>query len=77
MGASSAKEFWERHRIYEKSAGKDAAAEKATYPAVIGIEASRSEARRLTRKAQAAVKAFGEEAEPLREIGNYLLAREY
>src|SRR5256886_10451408 len=35
-----------------KSAGKDIAAQKATYPAVIGLEASRAEARRLTNAAQ-------------------------
>ncbi|HSP45348.1 MAG TPA: farnesyl diphosphate synthase, partial [Chthoniobacterales bacterium] len=34
-----------------KSAGKDIAAQKATYPAVIGLEKSRAEARRLTRRA--------------------------
>ena len=60
-----------------KSAGKDIAAQKATYPAVIGLEASRAEARRLTHAAQNALKLFGKEAEPLRELANYLLAREY
>jgi len=60
-----------------KSAGKDIAAQKATYPAVIGLDASRIEARRLTRNAQEALKIFGREAEPLRELANYLLAREY
>jgi geranylgeranyl diphosphate synthase, type II len=60
-----------------KSAGKDVAAQKATYPAVIGLEASRAEARRLTNAAQNALKIFGKEAEPLRELANYLLAREY
>jgi len=60
-----------------KSAGKDIAAQKATYPAVIGLEASRAEARRLTNTAQNALKIFGKEAELLRELANYLLAREY
>jgi geranylgeranyl diphosphate synthase type II len=60
-----------------KSAGKDIAAQKATYPAVIGLEASRAEAWRLTNAAQNALKTFGKEAEPLRELANYLLAREY
>jgi geranylgeranyl diphosphate synthase type II len=60
-----------------KSAGKDVAAQKATYPAVIGLEASRAEARRLTRNAQNALSIFGREAEPLRELANYLLVREY
>jgi geranylgeranyl diphosphate synthase type II len=60
-----------------KSAGKDVAAHKATYPAVIGLNKSRVEARRLTRIAQEAVQTFGVEGEPLRQLANYLLAREY
>src|SRR5438132_8441359 len=60
-----------------KSAGKDIAAHKATYPSVIGLEKSRAEARRLTRKAHAALSSFGAKAERLREIANYLLIREY
>jgi geranylgeranyl diphosphate synthase type II len=60
-----------------KSAGKDVAAHKATYPAVIGLDASRAEARRLTNAAQGALTSFGREAERLREIANYLLEREY
>ena len=60
-----------------KSAGKDVAARKATYPAVIGLDSSRAEARRLTKNARGALKIFGREAEPLRELANYLLAREY
>ena len=60
-----------------KSAGKDVAAHKATYPAVIGLERSRAEARRLTTAAQRALAIFERKGEPLREIANYLLAREY
>lgn len=60
-----------------KSAGKDAAAQKATYPAVIGLEKSRAEAKRLTRNAHDALSLFGEKARTLRELANYLLEREY
>lgn len=60
-----------------KSAGKDAAARKATYPAVIGLEKSRTEARRLTRQAHGALKSLGENAVVLRALADYLLAREY
>ncbi len=60
-----------------KSAGKDVAAKKATYPAVIGLEKSRAEAKRLTNAAQRALTSFGDEATPLREIANYLLVRDY
>jgi geranylgeranyl diphosphate synthase type II len=60
-----------------KSAGKDLAAKKATYPAVIGLEKSRAEARRLTHQAHAALKSLGENARVLRALADYLLAREY
>jgi geranylgeranyl diphosphate synthase, type II len=60
-----------------KSAGKDVAARKATYPAVVGLDASRVDARRLTINAHKALAKFEREAEPLRQLANYLLVREY
>jgi geranylgeranyl diphosphate synthase, type II len=64
--------------ILGKSAGKDVAAKKATYPAVIGLQKSRAEARRLTRQAHSALSVFpGDDAEALHALANYLLEREY
>ena len=64
--------------ILGKSAGKDVAAKKATYPAVIGLDKSRAEARQLTRQAHDALSAFStSDAEPLHALANYLLEREY
>jgi len=64
--------------ILGKSAGKDVAAKKATYPAVIGLDESRAEARRLTRQAHDTLSVFtGRDAEPLHALANYLLEREY
>jgi geranylgeranyl diphosphate synthase type II len=60
-----------------KSAGKDVAAQKTTYPALIGLDASRREARRLTARAHSALEPFGIRAARLREIADHLLAREY
>jgi geranylgeranyl diphosphate synthase type II len=60
-----------------KSAGKDATAEKATYPSVVGLERSREVARRLTLEAHAALKPFGRKAEILHGLADHLLAREY
>jgi geranylgeranyl diphosphate synthase type II len=60
-----------------KSAGKDAAAQKATYPSVLGLEKSRVEASRLTRQAHAALESLGERAALLHALANYLLEREY
>jgi geranylgeranyl diphosphate synthase type II len=64
--------------ILGKSAGKDVTAKKATYPAVIGLEKSRAEARRLTREAHKALSIFSNrDAETLHALANYLLEREY
>jgi geranylgeranyl diphosphate synthase type II len=60
-----------------KSAGKDLAAHKATYPAVFGLEKSRSEAKRLTQAAHSALKPLGKKAERLHELADYLLDRDY
>ena len=61
-----------------KSAGKDVAAKKATYPAVMGLQESRVEARRLTSKGHKALSVFSNrDAETLHALANYLLEREY
>ena len=59
-----------------KSAGKDIAAQKATYPALLGLDKARQEADRLTARARAALKPFGKAAAPLEAIADYLLKRE-
>jgi geranylgeranyl diphosphate synthase type II len=63
--------------VLGKTAGKDAAVEKSTYPAVLGLEKSRKEAAKLTKQAMDALQPFGKKAERLREIASYLLDREY
>jgi geranylgeranyl diphosphate synthase, type II len=60
-----------------KSAGKDVAAQKATYPAVFGLDRSRAEAHRLTQAARAAVKPLGKNSIPLLSLADYLLNRDY
>ena len=60
-----------------KSAGKDEATAKSTYPALFGLEKSRKEATRLTKRAHDALKPFGRKAEKLHEIVDYLLDRDY
>jgi geranylgeranyl diphosphate synthase type II len=59
-----------------KSAGKDIAAQKATYPALLGLDKAKKEADRLTARARAALKPFGKHAAPLEAIADYLLKRE-
>jgi geranylgeranyl diphosphate synthase, type II len=58
-----------------KTAGKDEAQKKATYPAIHGIEASRARARNLIEEAEAALDGFGPRAEPIRALGQFILER--
>ncbi|HEX6773890.1 MAG TPA: farnesyl diphosphate synthase [Acidobacteriaceae bacterium] len=58
-----------------KTAGKDAASSKATWPAVRGIPASMADAKKLIDEAFRELAAFGEEAEPLKAVACYLVER--
>ncbi|MFK7909101.1 MAG: polyprenyl synthetase family protein [Akkermansiaceae bacterium] len=60
-----------------KTAGKDEAVDKSTYPAILGLKKSRQEAARLTKKALDALKPLGKKATRLEQIARYLLDREY
>lgn len=60
-----------------KTAGKDEAVNKSTYPAILGLEESRKEAHRLTELSLAALDPLGEQAKHLSEIAHSLLDREY
>ena len=60
-----------------KTAGKDAAVSKATYPSVIGLGESRKEAERLTAEAMDALTVFGGGGERLREIAERMLLRQF
>ncbi len=58
-----------------KEAGADAAHGKATWPAVVGIEQARRDARELHEKALEALEPWGPEADPLRAIARRMIAR--
>jgi geranylgeranyl diphosphate synthase, type II len=58
-----------------KTAGKDMASEKATYPALFGIEASTRKADSLVNAAFAELETFGECGETLKELARYLVER--
>ena len=58
-----------------KSVGKDACVGKQTYPACVGMEASRSKARGAADESVAALEAFGTEAQALRELARYVVER--
>ncbi len=58
-----------------KTAGKDLAAEKATWPAVYGIEQSQRDAARLIEEAFAALTPYGSRANGLKAVARYLAER--
>jgi len=58
-----------------KTAGKDTASIKATWPAVFGIEQSRRDAQQLIADAFAALEPLGEAADPLKSLAQYLTTR--
>lgn len=58
-----------------KAAGSDADREKATYPALFGVEGAREKAREAVAAAEAALADFDHRAEPLRELARYIINR--
>ena len=58
-----------------KTAGKDTATDKATWPAVYGIEQSKHDAAELIADAFAALEPFGDAATPLKSLAQYLVDR--
>jgi len=59
-----------------KTAGKDTAAQKATYPSIVGLEKSRKIAEQLTDKSFAALNTFKGKAVALEALAEYLLKRD-
>ena len=60
-----------------KTAGKDAAVQKATYPSIVGLAKSRKIAADLTAKAYAALKPLKGKAVALEALADYLLKRDH
>ncbi|MBM4275032.1 MAG: polyprenyl synthetase family protein [Deltaproteobacteria bacterium] len=58
-----------------KPAGSDEARQKATYPALLGVEKSREWAKHLVEEAVRDLEPLGPKAQPLVEIARYLLVR--
>jgi geranylgeranyl diphosphate synthase type II len=58
-----------------KTAGKDQATEKATWPAVYGIEQSQRDAARLIEEAFDALAPYGNRADGLKAVARYLVER--
>jgi len=60
-----------------KTAGKDTASIKATWPAVYGIDQSLKDAEELIADAFAALAPFGDAATPLKSLAQYLVERKH
>ena len=58
-----------------KTAGKDTASEKATYPALFGVDESLRRAHSLVNDAFEELEGFGERAETLKELAWFLVER--
>jgi len=65
----------ESSAVLGKTAGKDQAQQKATYPALYGILQSRDIAADLAAKALSELDYYGERASRLRELAQFLVAR--
>jgi len=60
-----------------KTAGKDTASDKATWPAVFGIDASIAQAESLIHDAFAELESYGAAADPLKSLATYLVERKH
>ena len=61
--------------VLGKTRGKDAAAAKATYPALIGLDEARNMAQRLISEALENIAGFGPAADPLRQLALFIIGR--
>lgn len=59
-----------------KTAGKDLQAQKATYPSLWGLEVSKIKAQQLVAEAKNQLKPFGEKAQPLIAIADFITNRD-
>jgi geranylgeranyl diphosphate synthase type II len=59
-----------------KGVQKDAARNKLTYPALLGVDESRRRAARLIDEALAAIESFGDRRRALAALANYVIDRE-
>jgi geranylgeranyl diphosphate synthase type II len=58
-----------------KTAGKDTASDKATYPALFGVDESLRRADALIAESMSALSAFGPRAQTMKELAEFLVSR--
>nr|WP_267956634.1 farnesyl diphosphate synthase [Halomonas sp. MCCC 1A17488] len=64
-------------RTLGKTSGADAARDKPTYPALLGLEGARRKASELTDEALLALAPLGEAGEPLAQLARYMIERDH
>lgn len=62
--------------VMGKKPGQDHVKGKATYPSLLGLSESKRMAKELVEKAVLSLSDFGDAAEPLRAIGNFIVERQ-
>ena len=60
-----------------KTPGADQAQNKATYPALLGLDKAKMRLQNLKDKAASALESFGSAADPLRHLADYIVERNY
>lgn len=58
-----------------KTAGKDLEADKTTYPKLLGMDGARAEAERLVSEAKRSLEPFGDRAEPMLALADFIINR--
>ncbi len=62
--------------VLGKTAGKDLAADKTTYPKLLGLDESRKKAKELIGKAKEAIQPWDKKATPLLALADYIINRD-
>ena len=63
--------------VIGKPQGSDLAREKPTYPSLLGLDGAREHLQTLLAQAQTSLADFGPEADPLRAMADYVVARSH
>jgi geranylgeranyl diphosphate synthase, type II len=58
-----------------KTAGKDVNTDKSTFPRLLGLDGAREEAERLISEAKKSLEPFGERAQPLLALADFIIDR--
>lgn len=60
-----------------KPSGSDEKLNKSTFPSLLGLDASRERANKLCHQAQQVLSGYGDRAQPLQQLAQYIVARNH